>query len=171
MKTCDARTLPAKAQEDLRRKAVAAVRGGKSKSEAARLFGVARQTVHTWINAYQARGAAGLKARRRGRRPGVKALAAKQAVLVRRCIRDRHPEQLKLPFFLWTREAVRELISSKFAIYVSVWTVGRYLRDWGFTPQKPARRALQQNPRAVRRWLKADYPWHGKGKGHTSRSA
>ena len=158
MKTCDARTLPPKAQEDLRRKAVAAVRGGKSKSEAARLFGVARQTIHTWINAYQARGAAGLRARRRGRRPGGKALAAKQAAVVRRRIRDRHPDQLKLPFFLWTRQAVRELIADEFAIDVSVWTVGRYLRDWGFTPQRPARRALQQNPRAVRRWLKVDYP-------------
>lgn len=158
MKTLDARTLPPQAQEDLRRKAVAAVRAGKSKSEAARLFGVARQTLHTWINAYQARGAAGLKARRRGRKPGSRALDGKQAAVVRRRIRDRHPDQLKLPFYLWTREAVQELIAREFGVEVSVWTVGRYLRDWGFTPQKPARRALEQNPQAVRRWLREQYP-------------
>jgi transposase len=158
MKTLDARTLPPQAQEDLRRKAVAAVRAGKSKSEAARLFGVARQTIHTWINAYQARGAAGLKARRRGRKPGGQALDAKQAAVVRRRIRDRHPDQLKLPFYLWTREAVQELIAREFGVEVSVWTVGRYLRDWGFTPQKPARRAWEQNPQAVRRWLREEYP-------------
>lgn len=158
MKALDARTLPSNAQEDLRRKAVAAVRAGKSKSEAARLFGVARQTIHTWINNHEARGAAGLKARRRGRRPGGKALDAKQAALVRRRVRDRHPDQLKLPFCLWTREAVCELIEREFGIGVSVWTVGRYLRAWGFTPQKPARRALEQNPRAVRRWLREAYP-------------
>ena len=157
MRTCDARQLPPKAQEDLRRKTVAAVRAGKSKAEAARLFGVARQTVPTWINAYQARAAAGLKGRRRGRRPG-KALDGRQAARIRRRIRDRHPDQLKLPFYLWTREAVQELIAREFGLAVSVWTVGRYLRDWSFTPQKPARRALEQNQRAVRRWLREDYP-------------
>jgi hypothetical protein len=36
--------------------------------------------------------------------------------------------------------------------------VGRYLRDWGFTPQKPLRRAFEQDPQAVSRWLEEDYP-------------
>ena len=157
MKPLDARSLPPTAQEDLRRKAVTAVRAGKSKSEAARLFGVARQTVYTWINAYRAGGATALKARSRGRRPG-KTLGVKEAAVIRRRVRDRHPDQLKLPFYLWTREAVQQLIAQQFGIEVSVWTVGRYLRDWGFTPQKPARRAWEQNPRAVRRWLREEYP-------------
>jgi hypothetical protein len=34
----------------------------------------------------------------------------------------------------------------------------RYLRGWGFSPQKPQRRALEQHPAAVRRWLTTDYP-------------
>lgn len=157
MRTIDARQLPPTAQADLRRKAVAAVRAGQSKTEVARLFGVARQTVHTWVNAYQEGGAAALKARRRGRRPG-KRLSGKQAAVIRRRIRDRHPNQLKLPFYLWTREAVGELIAREFGIEVSVWTVGRYLGDWGFTPQRPARRAWEQNPKAVRRWLREEYP-------------
>jgi transposase len=157
MRTIDARKLPPTAQADLRRKAVAAVRAGPSKTEVARLFGVARQTVHTWVNAYQEGGAAALKARRRGRRPG-KRLSGKQAAVIRRRIRDRHPDQLKLPFYLWTREAVGELIAREFGIEVSVWTVGRYLGDWGFTPQRPARRAWEQNPKAVRRWLREEYP-------------
>ena len=157
MRTIDARQLPPTAQADLRRKAVAAVRAGQSKTEVARLFGVARQTVHSWVNAYQEGGAAALKARRRGRRPG-KRLSGKQSAVIRRRIRDRHPDQLKLPFYLWTREAVGELIAREFGIEVSVWTVGRYLGDWGFTPQRPARRAWEQNPKAVRRWLREEYP-------------
>jgi transposase len=36
--------------------------------------------------------------------------------------------------------------------------VGAYLRGWGFSPQKPQRRALEQNPAAVRRWLAETYP-------------
>ena len=157
MRTIDARKLPPTAQADLRRKAVAAVRAGQSKTEVARLFGVARQTVHTWVNAYQEGGAAALKARRRGRRPG-KRLSGKQSAVIRRRIRDRHPDQLKLPFYLWTREAVGELIAREFGIEVSIWTVGRYLGDWGFTSQKPARRAWEQNPKAVRRWLREEHP-------------
>ncbi|MBI5866107.1 MAG: IS630 family transposase [Planctomycetes bacterium] len=157
MNTSDARTLPPVAQEDLRRKAVLAVRTGKTQGEVARLFGVARPTVNKWCRQHALGGARALASRRRGRRPG-KALPASQAARVRRLITDRYPEQLKLPFALWTREAVQQLIAAECGLTVSIWTVGRYLRDWGFTPQKPARRALEQDPVAVQRWLREEYP-------------
>ena len=73
-------------------------------------------------------------------------------------IRDRCPDQLKLPFVLWTRDAVRQLLADRFSVHVSVWTVGRYLANWGLTPQKPLRRAYEQDPKAVERWLKNKYP-------------
>lgn len=75
-----------------------------------------------------------------------------------RLISDRCPDQLKLPFALWTREAVVQLIAERFDVDVSVWTAGRYLKKWGFTPQKPLRRAYERNPAAVKRWLDKDYP-------------
>ncbi len=40
----------------------------------------------------------------------------------------------------------------------SVWTVGRYLAQWGFTSQKPARRAFERDPERVRQWLDEEYP-------------
>src|SRR3989441_202816 len=55
-------------------------------------------------------------------------------------------------------QAVQQLLARRFGVHVSVWTVGRYLRAWGLTPQKPVRRAYEQNPAAVRRWLKKEYP-------------
>jgi transposase len=157
MKTADARTLSPAAQEDQRRKAIRAWREGKSKSEVARLFGVSRQAVYQWIARYERDGAAGLAARPRGKPPAPK-LSAAQAGPIRRLIIDRCPEQLKLPFYLWTREAVQQLIRARTGVEVSIWTVGRYLKRWGFTPQKPARRALEQDPVAVRRWLREEYP-------------
>src|SRR4030065_79375 len=75
-----------------------------------------------------------------------------------RAVTDRPPDQLKLPFYLWTREAVGRLIEDRFGIRLSVWTVGRYLAQWGFTPQKPARRAFERDPERVRRWLDEEYP-------------
>ncbi len=37
-------------------------------------------------------------------------------------------------------------------------TVGEYLKRWGYTPQKPLRRAYEQNPKAVQKWLDEEYP-------------
>jgi transposase len=98
-----------------------------------------------------------LKARKRGPKGGL-ALAGHQAATVVRLIEDRCPDQLRLPFALWTREAVGELIQERYGIELSVWTVGRYLRHWGFTPQKPVRRAYERDPEAVQRWLDQEYP-------------
>ena len=157
MKIKDARSLPAIAQEDLRRKAVKAVQEGGKQVEVAELFGVTRQAVGRWVKSYREGGSRRLKARRQGRPPG-RSLEPWQAAQTVRAITDRHPEQLKLPFYLWTREAVAQLIGERYGIALSVWTVGRYLKDWGFTPQKPLRRAFEQDPKAVRRWLEEDYP-------------
>jgi transposase len=153
----DARSLPAAAQEDLRRKAVAAVRSGMSQVETARVFGVTRQAVGRWVGTFRDSGTRSLRAQRRGRPPEIQ-LAADQAAWVRRQIVNRTPDQLQLKFFLWTREAVSELIKSEFGMALSVWTIGRYLKAWGFTPQKPIRRAFEQKPEEVRRWLNETYP-------------
>ena len=98
-----------------------------------------------------------LKARQRGPKASSR-LAGHQAATVVRIIEDRCPDQLHLPFALWTREAVGDLIAQRFGIKLSVWTVGRYLRKWGFTPQKPLRRAYERDPAAVGRWLRESYP-------------
>lgn len=78
--------------------------------------------------------------------------------MIVRLIINHCPDQLRLPFMLWTREAIMILIRRRFRIQLSIWTVGRYLARWGLTPQKPTRRAYEQDPQAVRRWLKREYP-------------
>ena len=68
------------------------------------------------------------------------------------------PDQLTLPFYLWTRAAVASLIAREYRIAVSLVTVGRYLRAWGLSPQRPVRRAYERNDAAIARWLKQEYP-------------
>jgi transposase len=85
-------------------------------------------------------------------------LVGHQAATVVRLITNRCPDQLQLPFVLWTREAVQHLLATRIGVHVSVWTVGRYLRRWKLTPQKPLRRAYEQNPVAVQCWLDEEYP-------------
>jgi len=157
MKIQDARSLPSVAQEDLRRKVIRAIRGGKKQVEVAKLFGVTRQAVGKWVKKYREGGHGALRAQQRGRRRGG-SLQSWQAAQIARTVVDRYPEQLKLPFFLWTREAVAELIKQRFGITLSIWTVGRYLGRWGFTPQKPTRQAFEQDPEQVRQWLEEKYP-------------
>jgi len=65
---------------------------------------------------------------------------------------------LKLPFYLWTREAVARLIEREYRIRVSQTTVGRYLKAWGMSAQKPVRRAYERNDAAIARWLDEEYP-------------
>ena len=155
--TRDARSLPAIAQEDLRRKVVNAVAEGMSQTEAARLFGVSRVAVNGWVQRVRDGGARALKARPQGRPKGSR-LAPHQAAMVVRLIVGRCPDQMKLPFALWTRAAVQLLLKQRCGLAVSVWTVGRYLAHWGLTPQKPLRRAYEQDPEAVERWLEQEYP-------------
>ena len=50
------------------------------------------------------------------------------------------------------------LVTRQCGVELAVRTVGKYLARWGFTAQKPIRRAYEQDPAAVRRWLRRDYP-------------
>src|ERR687896_2439185 len=106
---------------------------------------------------YRKQGEVGLDPRSTGRSLHP-ALGEEEAARVMELGRRHSPDQLGLPFFLWTREAVGELIKRRLGLALSQWTVGRPLKRWGFTPQKPARRAYEQNPAAVRRWLLEEYP-------------
>lgn len=157
MKTQDARSLPSIAQEDIRLKAIQAVQNGAKQVEVADIFGVTRHAVGKWVKVYKEGGEKALKAKKRGRPKGG-SLLPWQAAQIAKSVVDRCPDQLKLPFYLWTREAVAQLIENRFGIQLSVWTAGRYLKRWGFTPQKPVRRAFEKNPKAVCRWLEEEYP-------------
>lgn len=154
----DARSLPSEAQEELRRTAVRLVAEGRSKTEVGALLGVARETVGRWVKSHRERGDRALDARRRGRRPGHTKLTEAQQLRIAKLVAGKNPDQLKLPGFLWTRALVCELIVRELGVVVSEETVGRYLRAWGFTPQKPMRRAYEQSDEAVRRWLEQSYP-------------
>jgi transposase len=159
MKHVDMRKLPAAAQEERRRQVIGLRRAGMTYDAIAAQVGLTRTGVFDICKRFAERGAAGLKTGPRGPAPGHgRFLDARQEAEVRELIRRHTPDDLDLPFALWSRAAVRELILRRFGVRLAVRTMGTYLARWGFTAQKPLRRAYERDPAAVRRWLRRDYP-------------
>jgi len=71
---------------------------------------------------------------------------------------DHYPDQLKLPFALWDRQAVRQLIKLQFGLVMPIRTLGEYLSRWGYTPQKPIPKAYEHRPAEAGRWMVESYP-------------
>ena len=108
---------------------------------------------------YKKGGSKAIKLGQRGRRQGEqRTLSSDQESDIQRALIDKTPDQMKLPFALWTRDAVKLLVKQQYGIEMPIRTVGEYLKRWGFTPQKPVKRAYEQNSQAVNRWLETDYP-------------
>src|SRR4051812_41122726 len=86
MRRMDARRLAPEAQEDLRRRVVyAVVEDGMGKSQAARTFGVSRQSIGHWLALVEGHGAArGLAARKRGPKPRPRLAPEREREVVRR---------------------------------------------------------------------------------------
>ncbi|MGH3732945.1 MAG: IS630 family transposase [Acidimicrobiales bacterium] len=155
----DARSWSQAEQARIRQTAVAAVLDGMTYVAAAQLFSVSESTVNGWMRRHREGGDDALHSRRRGRRPKEQmALSDRQQDWLATTIRSKNPDQLRLPGFLWTREALGELIQRRYGILLGLTALGNYLRRWGFSPQKPVRRAFEQNPQLVQEWTEHIYP-------------
>ncbi|QQS04304.1 MAG: winged helix-turn-helix domain-containing protein [Fibrobacterota bacterium] len=95
----------------------------------------------------------------KGRKKGDgKFLSDERESEVRKLITDSTPDQMKMPFALWNRQAVQELIYSRYGISLVITAVGKYLKKWGFTVQVPTIKKPGQRPPEVKAWLEKEYP-------------
>ncbi|MEZ5507746.1 MAG: IS630 family transposase [Gammaproteobacteria bacterium] len=151
----DARKLSLEALEEKRRLAHQLRKRGMTRAEIGEIVGVHADTVGKWLK---------LRSNELGyETPGRKVgsgtrLSQGQSERIRKLVIDKTPDQLKMPYALWTRESVRELIRSQCGIEMPVRTVGDYLKRWGMTPQKPQKRAYEQRAPEVQAWLEDEYP-------------
>jgi transposase len=159
MEKIDARTLNQEAQYQIRRQVVKLRKRGMKYKDIGEVVGITLTSACKIFKRYERNGAGAIDKRQRGRRPGEQlTLQEEQAAAIQKMIIDKTPDQLKMPFALWTRQAVQQLIKHQYKIAMPIRTVGEYLKRWGFTPQKPAKRAYEQNPKAVNTWLEEKYP-------------
>jgi len=152
----DARKLTHKELTELRKRGVASVQAGESPEIVARVFGISRMTIYNWLALYRRGGWHALDAKKRGGRPPK--LDSKAMRWVYDTVTMKNPLQLRFPFALWTCDMLVHLIKRQFGISLSRSSVSRLLKQLGLSPQRPLRRAYQQNPEAVEQWLKDDFP-------------
>lgn len=159
MEKMDFRRLSSEQRFKFRQRAMTLLESGYTQKHVAKTYGVRPNTIGDWKRAYNEEGLKGLKDKPKGlRSKDKKLLSLKQERQVQKMITDIMPNQLKLPYALWTRKAVQELIQREFGITLGISTMGTYLRRWGFTPQKPKKKAYEQCSKKVQNWLDEEYP-------------
>jgi transposase len=159
MEKTDARKLSTDAQQEIRNQVIRLREQGYKRFEISSITGIHPSTISGWWKLYKNEGKKALKIKKRGRPTGSnRTLTQEQERQIQKAIYDKCPDQMKLPFALWTRGAVQQLIKQLWSIKMPIRTVGEYLKRWGFTPQRPLRKAYKQNPKAVKTWLETEYP-------------
>jgi transposase len=143
----------------LRKQVIRMSQKGIGVMKIAELTGLSWAGVNAALKLYSAGGLKALRPSKRGAKQGTRrSLTNEQAQMIQQRICDKRPEQLKMDFALWSCKAVMQLIEGECGIKLHERSVGKYLARWGFTPQKPIKKAYEQQPAAVQKWLDESYP-------------
>lgn len=153
------RRLSPAQQQVVRMRVMAAVRDGMSEAEAARVFGVSRNSIRSWKSRFEAGGVKGLVSGRPGSKAGehTRLTPAEEAALVDAVI-DFEPEDLGLGGKLWTRKKVVWLAHQLFDVWFTEQGMGKLLRRLGLTFQRPDKRAIEADPEAMKEWTDVTFP-------------
>jgi transposase len=156
----DTRKLSAEAQKEKRKIALRMRDKGYTYEEISEVLSVAVSTVGRWVACKKKKGEeAAINGGTRGAVLGqCRTLTVIQEQQIVRYLLINTPNDFGLTDALWTRKSVKALIEQKCAIQMPIRTVGEYLSRWGFTPQKPMKKAYEQNASLVEKWLKEDFP-------------
>lgn len=117
----DGRHRTSSAQATIREQAIQYLKNKRgTQGQAAEIFGLHIRSVNRMWAKYKLGGTKNIKEKKRGVQGGKK-LNGKQSAEIRMLIKDKLPDQLKLSYGLWSREAVQQLILDRFGIELSRW--------------------------------------------------
>lgn len=143
----------------IRKNIVRLLKKGEGNSVIAKTLDISERHVRAVKKAYKENGIEGIKLKKRGRSKGKNRILTKeQEQEIVSIIADKNPEQLKLPGCMWTRNNIRELIKRKYKIEIKLSTLGCYLARWGFSVQRPTKRAYKQDEKKIDQWLNVEFP-------------
>jgi transposase len=128
---------------------------GVSQADVARELDVSRQSVSRWHEAWSQGGTRALKgAGRAGRRP---LLDSADLAMVEKSLR-RGPRASGFATDIWTLPRITEVIATLTGVSYHPGHVWRIMGQLGWSPQRPARRALERNDDAVDEWVATRWP-------------
>ena len=155
----NALSMGTKGQHELRKTIMRMLKDGKSGKEIAKTLGVSEGHVSNVKKLYEKGGAKALQPKKRGRPAGKnQILTPEQEKEIQQIIVDKTPEQLRFKECMWTRNNIREMIKEKYGIEIKLSTLGYYLARWGFTAQRPVKRAYKQDAKKIDAWLNSEFP-------------
>ncbi|MBK5936400.1 IS630 family transposase [Halorhodospira halophila] len=152
----DGRAVDKSAAHALRMQAIKAVRNGRTVADVADAFGINERTLYRWLSRYAEGGQKALHSKPKSGRP--RKLTPEEMRWVARTVRDENPQQLKLPYALWTLSLIQELIERHLGKKLSRASVHNLMKTLGFSAQKPLYQAWQRDPELVRQWETETYP-------------
>jgi len=159
MEKTDAKRLSPEAQCELRKQVIRFRKKGVSNQETAEILGLSQGNCSRIWQIFQREGWKGVALKQRGRQMGdQRRLTAEQEQAIQKLIIVKTPEQLRFSFALWTREAIGQLIKREYAVDLPLKSISNYLKRWGYTAQRPIKRAYEQNPVKVKAWMEEEYP-------------
>lgn len=141
--------------EALRRRCVELKQAGWRQADIARAFGLTAGWVSQTLKTYREQGDSGLTT---GKRTGAPSrLTADQLDKLTKEL-AKGAEQHGFWGQVWTRSRINEVIAKLFGVSYDPSQVGRLLKKVGWSRQKPARQARQQDPQAVANWREERLP-------------
>lgn len=141
--------------EARRRAAVEKLRDGWTQVNVAEFLGVHPVTVAKWMARHRQEGAAGLAAKPTPGRP--RFLTMDQECTVLQWVAEK-PTAHGFRTDLWTARRVADLIRRRFGVQYHPDYLRAWLRQRGYSPQKPRRRAKQKKQPVIDQWVADDWP-------------
>ena len=140
---------------EVRIRAVQAVQRGWAVTETADAFGIARRTLHRWLNRYEENGEAGLARKPGSGRPRILEELEEGEL---RAIVLQPASAFGYETDLWTVGRLHRVIREQYHVVISRDTVWRRLREAGLTYQKPEREYYEIDEEARRKWRRYEVP-------------
>lgn len=155
----NAKKVSIETQYEIRKTIVRMLKNGIKGKDIAKQLGVSKGHVSNVKKAYEQNGIDGIRPKKEGRKTGEKRiLNPQQEKEIMGIIVDKDPMQLKFKECMWTRNNIRQLIREKYGIDIKPSTLGYYLARWGFSVQRPIKRAYKQDEKKIDKWLNEEFP-------------
>ena len=150
MECIDLRKVGREGHKEIRRHVVRLKKMGKTGKEIEELTGVRQNRASEIWTAYQREGESSLERKKYGRKAGSHMVqTTEKQENIRKTVEEKIPEDFGITGKLWTLGRTRQYIQKQFHKAINERTLSDYMKRWGMSCQRPAKRARKQNPTGI----------------------